>query len=813
MRALYRAIAHVLRRWLHAVRRRPDVARPEGQTGSGEAGRELHDTGSVADSGEARATAKQEEYQPSPAGDIAPSTTPSPMSEAAEHLEGPSASNASGSGASIESDPATAGRREGNCQSADERSENRVLTDVTACAGESVVHEDNGACGPMAAPVISPVMSEKAPTPEVGGDNYGTTGNERQAGGKGHSTPPEESGSAERSDVTKVDAAGSERPAPPGTAAAAPETDTLAEDTRPCPRCGVTCRPDEIKRIFGFRTMRWTTTGGESTAVRRQSYCRRCRSEHSVESRERIDLNEQSDEQSLDENSFHPTSDDRHPAGGGVGLHAPLELGGARDRDDTHGADHIATTPMNTRGVERLAPEYRAPAGGPPSPRQPSPPRDHSGNQGEPSTLVQPARVEVRILFQRGGCCTVSLLASRPPGLPERLTVSSGAGEVELLELQEDWYEAEVAGGLADLLRNGFRWTDRETGQEWVLSRREVFVLAPGTEHRGFVSCLRLVVGREHLVLCAAAPLAAVEVELREAGCSEWTQLGEDDGVPAGWKLLRAVRPQRPVPPSNYNHILNVLRPLPDIEIALEGGIRLTHNQWLLGYPPEIRIYGDPAHTGEVLIDGEEAVRSEQGGYKISGWDTERDHQVWCGNTSKSYSLTRGKSSWEFWPAHSFSLPGTKRKNEKLALCGPVVWFSTFESHPDQRRAIRVPPSNPVLLGARPGEVYFAYRRPDVRGAPCLGSPPFNPVWALPAQPLQGDKRRDRILLVGEPLAAHNDAGGQQRGGSGGDVERWYQMILNAGRKGLAVEPESLATDQLWRSYKQLARRLRKLSR
>ena len=735
------------------------------------------------------------------------------MSEAAEYRDGPSVSNAPGSGASIESDPVTAGRREGNRQSADERSENQVLTDGTACASESVVHEDNGACGPGAALVTSPVMPEKAPAPEGVGDNYGTTGNERQAGGKGHSTPPEETGSAEQSDVTTVDAAGSERPAEPATAAAAPETDTLAEDTRPCPRCGVTCRPDEIKRIFGYRTMRWTTIGGESTAVRRQSYCRRCRSERSVESRERIDLNEQSDEQRLDENSFDPTSDDSRLADGGVGLHAPLERGCARDRDDIHGADHIATTPTNARGLERLAPEYRAPAGGPPSPRQPSPPRNHSDNQGEPSTLVQPARVEVRILFQRGGYCTVSLLASRPSGLPERLTVSSGAGEVELLELQEDWYEAEVAGSLADLLRNGLRWTDRETGQEWVLSRREVFVLAPGTEHRGFVSCPRLVVGREHLVLCAAAQLAAVEGELREAGCSGWNQLGEDDGVPAGWKVLRAVRPQRPVPLGNDSHILNVLRPLPDIEIALEGGIRLTHNQWLLGYPPEIRIYGDPAYTGEVLIDGEEAVRSELGGYKIPGWDTKGDHSVWCDNTSKSYSLTRGKSSWEFWPAHSFSLPGTNGKDEKLAVCGSVVWSSTTNSNPDQQRAIQVPPSNSVLLGSRPGEVYFAYRRPDVLGAPCLGSPPFNPVWALPAQPLQGDKRSDRILLVGEPLAAHNDAGGRQRAGSGGDVERWYQMILNAGRKGLAVEPESWATDQLWRSYKKLARRLRKLSR
>ena len=656
-------------------------------------------------------------------------------------------------------------------------------------------------------------------------------------------------------------------------------------NAKPCPRCGVSCPPDEIEKVFGYRIMRWRAASGMARAVRRQqSYCRQCRAEHAAEMRRRTEPDDGFNDQCPGDTGSDRAESDacisdyagERPTdeSAGVGVRAgdedhlipgpnPAQSGSAAAVDRPHdfrgripdetgvsGVEPAAisddffdisgntagaatgsnvdegesgdvagtATPSKpkvksrTKGPGRPPPVYRPPAGGPP-PRQPLPSRNHADNQREPSPLSQSGRVAVRILFRRGGYCAVSVLASRPPGLPEQVTVSSGAGEVELIELQEDWYEAEVAGDLADLLRTGFVWTDRETGQEWMLSGREVFVLASGTEHRGFVSCTRLVLGREHLVLCTATQLAAVEGELRGAGCSGWTQLGEDDGIPAGWKVLRAIQPQRPVPLSNDNHILNVLRPLPDIDIALEGGIRLTRNQWLLGYPPEIRIYGDPAHTGEVQIDGEEAVRAEQGGYRIPGWDTEGDHQVWCGSTSKSYSLTRGQSSWEFWPAYSFSLPGTKRRGEELALCGPAVWSSTIESHPDQRRVIQVPPNNSVLLGARPGEVYFAYRRPDVRGAPCLGSPPFNPVWALPDQPLHGDKRRDRILLVGEPLAAQNDAGGKQQVWSGGDVECWYQMILNAGRKGLAVEPGSWATEQLWRSYRQLARRLWKLSR
>ena len=565
-----------------------------------------------------------------------------------------------------------------------------------------------------------------------------------------------------------------------------PETED--GDTKPCPRCGVSCPPDEIEEVFGYRIMRRMAASGEARAVRRQqSYCRRCRVEHAAEIRKRTESDDgfkdqypgdtgsdrEENDASLSDHAGARLTDEsvsvvgpngyedrlipgpspaqissaaavdqaddspgRTPNGTSVsgvepdavsddlgilentaGVAAGSNVDTKSDGDEGESGDGAGTATPSEPKVKseakrpwRLPPVYRPPAGGPPAPRQPSQPRNHVNSQGEPSPFVQPARVAVRILFQRGGHCAVSLLASRRAGLPEQLTVSSGAGEVELSELQENWYEAEVVGSLGDLLHTGFVWTDRETDQEWVLSGRKVFVLASGTEHRGFVSCPRLAVGREHLVLCAAAQLAAVEEGLRRAGCSGWTQLGEDDGVPGGWRLLTAVRPQGPVPLSNDNHILNVLRPLPDIEISLEGGIRLTSNQWLLGYPPEIRIYGDPAHTGEVLIDGEEAVRLEQGGYKIPGWDTEGEHRVWCGNTSKSYSLTRGKSSWEFWRAHSFSLPGTKRKGEALALCGSVVWSSTSESLPDQRRAIQVPPSNPVLLGARPGEVYFAYR-------------------------------------------------------------------------------------------------------
>ena len=887
MQALLRTIASILRSWLNIVRGRSATARG-GQASYGSGRRPARDVGTEADTDQNPSIVRTELRQPPRVKNIA-------LSESAESREELSMDDAPDSGASIELNQVASGRCVEHPQLLKESSESQETTPAPGATGESFAQESASTGRQEINPEPPCAMPEKS---RVGGN-----GNE--------AVTPDEPGTARAQDSAVVMQAGLQEPVMPahdetdvdgridtntpseqnevgpGLAVNTPEDskapDTNAEDAKPCPRCGVTCLPDEVEQVFGYRTMRWKTEGGESSAVRRQSYCRRCRAEHTAELRARVQPNDWPDEQRLGDaatdpagelaqvdecakpaaandpcgahNHGDPDTTPEHVAGGPGPTQsdevAPtsqpddlrcakrdrvpeMESGAVSEHDDAteDTADTVAesdgdeeerdssagrATTSDLQAVSgakehRLRPSvYRPPAGGSPPPPHSSPARNSADNEDASPTLSQAARVHVRILFQRGGYCTVSMLAKRLPEEPERLTVSGESGEVELLELQEEWYEVDVAAGLSDLLRTGFVWTDRETSKEWLLSGREIFVLAPGTEHRGFVSCPQLAVGRDHLVLCTATQLLAVEEALREAGCSSWTQLGEEDGVPAGWKVLRAVNPRLPVPRSNDNDILNVLRPLPDIEIALEGGIRLKHNQWLLGHPPDIHVYGDQ-HTGGVMIDGQEAVRSDQTGYTTPGWDTEGEHQIWCSNTNKSYSLIRGKSSWDFWPAHSLSLLGLRDENQKLALCGPLLRSGSADAHPGQRGTTQVPPSNPVLLGAQPGEVYFAYRRLDVRGAQCLGSPPFDPVWALPAQPLQGDKRRDRILLVGEPLAACNDAGERQRAEGSYELERWYQLILNASRKRLVVEPGSPATIELWRSYKQLARHLWKKS-
>jgi hypothetical protein len=330
------------------------------------------------------------------------------------------------------------------------------------------------------------------------------------------------------------------------------------------------------------------------------------------------------------------------------------------------------------------------------------------------------------------------------------------------------------------------------------------------------VSCPRLVLGREHAVICTPPRLPAVEEVLREAGCHGWTQLEENDGAPHGWAVLRHVVPRDPVPLDDNAVILNVLRPLPEIEIALEGGICLGYSSWLAAHPPAIRVYGDPDHTRRVLIDGKEATASDDCCYTASRWDAVGAHHVWCNGATRTYSLVCREPSLQMWAAFSFPSPSSC-SGGRFAICGPLVRAFTDPNaageDAETREILRIPPSNPVLLGPMPGQVLLTYPRQAIRGAQCIVSSPFPPVWALPAQPLLCDKKQNRIQLIGEPLAPGNCEGVPHAPASRSSIEHWSSVIRDAGRKGLAVEPATPAAAELWGRYKRYARDLWRRSR
>jgi hypothetical protein len=394
--------------------------------------------------------------------------------------------------------------------------------------------------------------------------------------------------------------------------------------------------------------------------------------------------------------------------------------------------------------------------------------------------------------------------------------LTTSAGSLDLVALDDEWYQDVTPENLGALLRTGTLWTNQDVGQEWVLAGREIFVLAAGTTHRGFVTCPRLTLGREHVVLCRATRLAAVQDSLQKASCTNSTVFREEDGAPSGWVLLgdrdKTGRPQGLVPITavameENSDILNVLRPLPGIEISFDGGVPLGYGSWLAGYPPAIRVLGDAQHVQKVLIDGREATIEEDGTLRAPGWDEPGSHQVWCSNVSRGYSLIRLERSWDPWPAYVFQ--SASGGVQQVAICGPLVRplasGETLEVAPDRFGASRVLQSNPILLGAVPGQVFVTAPRRDLRGAICFARPPFAAVWALPEQPLHCDKAAHRILLVaGDDLSPDKTA-------TAGAVWQWCTLILDASRKGLSVEPAG--GRDLWVRYKRVARDLWKKTR
>ena len=454
---------------------------------------------------------------------------------------------------------------------------------------------------------------------------------------------------------------------------------------------------------------------------------------------------------------------------------APPEPGADEDTSaiDVPGAISPASPKRRPRRYQGL---HR----GPPRPRRKqelSPtPTTPSASLDELTRPVHPLPIEVRLQFDRSGFCSISLLPKRSTGLPEALAVTGLTGDHEFLALQDEWYAADVIPEeLSLLLREGVRWTARDEAQErsWSLSGRNVFVLSARNDISGFVSKPSLELGREHVVLCAASIRGVVAAAIAEAGGDPSDEMGTSLGVPNGWTVFRRVTPTRAVRSESDVDILNALRPMSDLRIELEGGIRLQKAEWLKQYPPEIHVYGLTQGIPEVLIDGKTASCNAQGVYSTIDSSSPGKHVVWCEGKSRSYSVVPFDASWRRCSAFSFPLGGRARST--ASICGPMVHVDA-EVESDVF-PISVPETNPVLVGANAGDVALALRASPLRGSPCIASPSFLVVWALPRVPLRSDKKRLRVLFVGrtETLALQPVEGNLRR--SRQILMKWAQLI------------------------------------
>jgi hypothetical protein len=409
--------------------------------------------------------------------------------------------------------------------------------------------------------------------------------------------------------------------------------------------------------------------------------------------------------------------------------------------------------------------------------------------------------IYVRVVMGRRNRCQVSLLPSRAAELDEEIEVRGPNGR-DIWSAQDEWFNNIFPVNIGLLLKNGGVWEALHRGENqlrWVLSGREIYVLAPSSTISAFVSAPRLILNEDHVVLCTKHQEKFVKDALTKAGCSEPCVISGNNGVPTGWVLFHNVRPTCPVEHEVEVGIFNILRPIHDLEIILNGGIRMTHSIWINGHPPQIRIRGVMDDIIEVKIDGKVALADVNGNYIVKDWDNPGRHHVFCGGVTQDYELVDGLQEWKYFEAFSYCPNPEKIRGPYLSICGPILAVND-----GRREAVLTPSCNALLLGATPGQLAIYPWQYDVRSLEYLAIADFQVTFTLPANPLQCDKSISYVKLVRAKRveSAHNSTFSRD------EILRWSYAILNASRRRLRIEPDTGEVRMIWAEYKKLARHL-----
>ena len=202
----------------------------------------------------------------------------------------------------------------------------------------------------------------------------------------------------------------------------------------------------------------------------------------------------------------------------------------------------------------------------------------------------------------------------------------------------------------------------------------------------------------------------------------------------------------------------------------------------------------------QVSIDGLPARRADDGAFEAPV-GCRKEHLLLYADERETFALETIDENWERWHAHDF---GTG-----AAICGGSIHHVAGA----RWQQVRVPVRNPLLVGARPGEVFFCMIRGDARCEFVTVLVPFNPVWAMPPDPAFADKRTSRIVLINsaEPIASSEIE--NTNSGVNHSVRAWISTVRRAGCKQLALATQSDAAKNLWLSYRVLARQLWKKMR
>jgi len=425
--------------------------------------------------------------------------------------------------------------------------------------------------------------------------------------------------------------------------------------------------------------------------------------------------------------------------------------------------------------------------------------------EGKKESRVRSLKISVHIVFGLRKKCRVSLLPARSDDIGEEIEVRGPNGQEPWSVYQDEWYSSILPPNIDKLLKQGGIWQHPGVQTQWVLSGREIYVLAPSPSSNihGYVSIPRLILGEDHLVLCTKDQQVNVQEALAEAGCSKTTIISDDSSVPDNWILFESVLPKIPIQHDSEAGIYNILRPTHALEIVMKGGIRLSHSIWLNGYPPYIRIRGVSGDETEVMIDGRSASVDSNGNYSSSGWDKPGLHTVFAGGVTQSYELVDGVQEWSMFDAFVYRPNFAETIDRTIIICGPIVAPNTVDGD-----VSLTPSTNACFLGAIPGQIAFSPKPFNVRSSEFLAISGFPLVWTLPTNPLVSDRSLACVKLIRSQhvVLKHSGAFLDNRE----NVLRWCYKILEASYKRLRIIPDTVESHELWTDYKRAAHRLRR---
>jgi hypothetical protein len=377
---------------------------------------------------------------------------------------------------------------------------------------------------------------------------------------------------------------------------------------------------------------------------------------------------------------------------------------------------------------------------------------------------------------------SLAVLLGRADGMPENLEVRVGGTTYSLLAIDARLFEPFEPPGEIDFVGDGFA-AEAATppARRWVRTKRDLHVFSERAGVSGFASVPRALIGQENVILCRAHLAATVFDCARATGSPELQQVA-GPGIPEGWQCFRAFRPKAPADFGEASDIFLSLNPLPDAAIELSGGIASGRSTWIIGAPPTIRILGIDPSAAEFTIDGQSASPAQSDGWLAPGWDAPGTHTIRFGGLSRTYDIVEIEETWPTWATDNASA---------YFACGAKVSASA-------RLAAFAFASGPCwLLGACADDVAFAARS---SAGIAIAAPPFRPVWALAARAGGRLLPATALPFRAPPRMPYGPIAREQ-------IMQWCNLLRGS------AAPAEVNSKELWRQYRQLARRLRRRGR